>query len=41
MTIGEVIEMLKQIFAFLMDLFNEYFAGNKEEAPEGETEETV
>ena len=40
MTIGEVIEMLKQIYAFIMDLFNTYFGG-KEEAPEGETEETV
>lgn len=40
MTIGEVIEMLKQIFAFLMDMFNTYFGG-KEEAPDGEAEETA
>ena len=40
MTIREVIEMLKQIYAFIMDLFNTYF-GSKEEAPEGEAEETV
>lgn len=36
MTIGEVIEMLKEIFAIIAELFGKYF--NKEEA-EGETTE--
>lgn len=38
MTIGEVIELLKKIFNFLTEIFNEFFAGNAEGEGEGEAE---